>query len=350
VKARRHPVELGEDVLGEVERAVRQDVALGAAQDPERRERLVRRRDLLALPAQVVRRDARDDADVRRVVADREVLVAERAGRLAHLEHGRASVRPGRVAVEVAAHVAELEERGRLAAERPLAQLRRAERDPERRVDGLLGRRVGQRLERVDVGGRAGRPQERGAGHGRIRKHEPDREAVGRHAGRAAGMLLDHGHDLRRGGEALAGRGGIARDGDYDEGVRCVHAAADVARDLPADRVGDALEELAASVQEEAASLAGRALEPRPKSLGRLRPDPGRVPDRPVLDRAGELGGRADAEGARRVERALRGQAEVAAVTDHLGRDRPLELLELFEPPGLDELDELGLDARADSP
>src|SRR5437870_11021940 len=49
-----------------------------------------------------------------------------------------------------AADVGELEERGRLAAERRLAELRRAERDAKPREDAFLVRRVGQRLERVE--------------------------------------------------------------------------------------------------------------------------------------------------------------------------------------------------------
>ena len=72
-------------------------------------------------------------------------------------------VGPRRVAVEVAADVRELDERRRLAPERRLAQLGRAERDPERAVDALLVRRVRQRLERGDVLRRAGRADELGA-------------------------------------------------------------------------------------------------------------------------------------------------------------------------------------------
>ena len=49
-----HPVELGEHVVGDVEAAVGADVALDAAQDPERREPLVGGGDLLALTAQRV--------------------------------------------------------------------------------------------------------------------------------------------------------------------------------------------------------------------------------------------------------------------------------------------------------
>ena len=64
VEAELHPVELAEHVVGQVEAAVAADVDLGSAQDAERRELLVRRRDLLALPAERVGVEARDDAHV----------------------------------------------------------------------------------------------------------------------------------------------------------------------------------------------------------------------------------------------------------------------------------------------
>ena len=67
----------------------------------------------------------------------------------AHLLDARPSVRPRRVAVQVAADVVELHQRRRLAAERLLAQLRRTPGDAERPVDAGLVRRVRQRLERA---------------------------------------------------------------------------------------------------------------------------------------------------------------------------------------------------------
>ena len=48
------PVELGEDVVGQVEPPVGEDVALDPAQDAERRQQLVGGGDLLALAAHVV--------------------------------------------------------------------------------------------------------------------------------------------------------------------------------------------------------------------------------------------------------------------------------------------------------
>ena len=69
--------------------------------------------------------DAGHDADCARVVADRDVLITELARGQAHLEHRRLAVGPGRVAVEVAAYVFDLDERWRSAAMRILAKLRR---------------------------------------------------------------------------------------------------------------------------------------------------------------------------------------------------------------------------------
>ena len=119
VHARLHPVELGKDVVGQVERPVRKDVALDPAQDAERCERLVRRGDLLGLSSDIVCVEPGDDAHVARVIADREVLVAESARRFAHFQHARLSVRRRRVHVQVAADLPELDERRRRSAYGP---------------------------------------------------------------------------------------------------------------------------------------------------------------------------------------------------------------------------------------
>ncbi len=202
VDARLHPVELRQHVVGEVEPPVREDVALDPAQDAERREQLVRGGDLLALAADVVRREALDGADRRRVVADRDVVVAAVDRGARHLLDRGAAVRPGRVAVQVAADVPLLDEvRGR-AAERRLAQLRRAPGDAERRVHARLVRRVRERLERLDVGGRAGRAQQRGAEPLGRRDDELDGDALDGHADGAPLVLLEQRDDLGQGGEA----------------------------------------------------------------------------------------------------------------------------------------------------
>ena len=67
-----HPVELREHLVGDVELAVGADVHLDPLQDPERRQPLVERVDLLPL------RSSRPSRRHVRVVADREVLVPER--------------------------------------------------------------------------------------------------------------------------------------------------------------------------------------------------------------------------------------------------------------------------------
>ena len=121
---------------------VGQDVALDPAQHAERRQQFIRGSDLLGLAADVVGRKPADGAHGRRVIADREVLVAALPRGAGHLLDARPSVRPGRVAVQVAADVFEPNERRRLAAERLLAQLWRAPWEAQRPVDGLLVGRV----------------------------------------------------------------------------------------------------------------------------------------------------------------------------------------------------------------
>ena len=62
---RLHPVELGEDVVGQVERAVGEHVALVPRRTRNGATSSVRRGDLLALAAHVVCVEPRHDADVR---------------------------------------------------------------------------------------------------------------------------------------------------------------------------------------------------------------------------------------------------------------------------------------------
>ena len=110
-----HPVAAGERLVVDVERAVGADVDLDPAQDPERLQPLVQRRDLLPLAREPVA------AQVVRVVGDREVLVAARpiaAAAISSIVSCRR--RPGRVRVQVAAQVAELDELRQLAAPRRL--------------------------------------------------------------------------------------------------------------------------------------------------------------------------------------------------------------------------------------
>ena len=185
-----HPVELGEDVVGQVERAVGEDVALASAQDAERSECLVGGRDLLGLTAQVVRIEARHDADRSRVVADRQILVPALERSFCHLEHRRLAVRCGRVNVQVAADVVDSEQiLGRIGGVE-LPQLRRAVRAAECGVQLLLGGRSRQLAEARHVLGRAGRAHELGAeaiGRG---GDDLDRDALSGHADDPSFLLL----------------------------------------------------------------------------------------------------------------------------------------------------------------
>jgi hypothetical protein len=350
VHAGLHPVELGEHVVGQVEPPVGQDVALDPAQHAERRERLVGRRDLLALAADVVGGQAGHGADGGRVVADRDVVVAAVARGAAHLLDARAAVRPRRVAVEVAADVARLDQRRRLAAERVLAQLGRAPREAERGVHRLLGRRVGQRAERGEIGRRAGGLDERRAeplGRG---GDELERDAVDGHAERAPLLALDHGDDLRQLGEAVEQRGRVGRHADDGQHLAGVAPAADVAGHDALERGRDALGELAGAGEQEPGArarlwVAGeRGHEPR---LG-LRADAGDVGQAARGGGLAQLVGRAHLERAGDLQRPPRGQAEVAAEPDQLRRQLALELGELRDPAGLDELAKPPFDATSD--
>ena len=202
VDARLHPVELSQDIVRKIEPPVGEDVAFDSAQDAERCQQLVRGRDLLGLPANVVGREPADGAHGGRVVADRDVVVAARAGGTAHLLDARPPVRPCRMAVQVAADVARLDEDRRLAAERLLAQLRRTPRETERAVDRLLVGCVWERLERLDVRARAGRAHERGPVALRRGGDELDRHALDGHPQRPPLALLDDSDDLGQRGEA----------------------------------------------------------------------------------------------------------------------------------------------------
>ena len=90
-----------EDVIGKVKRPVREDVALDPPQHAERRQQVVRGRDLVSLAPDVVRREPADRAHSGCVVADGDVVVAALVGRPGHIRDGRLAVRPPRMAVEV---------------------------------------------------------------------------------------------------------------------------------------------------------------------------------------------------------------------------------------------------------
>ncbi len=193
-----HPLELGEDVVGKVERAVREDVALAAAQDPEGPEQLVRSRDLLGLAAQVVRVQPGHDAHVAGVVADRDDLVAERLRGAAHLDHGGLPVGRGRVDVEIAADVGQLEQIGRRIAGFDFAQLRWAVRVAQPLVDLDLRRRLRQLSQRGDVLRRSGRAHELRPEAAAPRGNDLDGVAVRGDTDDVLVVLLQNRDDLRQ--------------------------------------------------------------------------------------------------------------------------------------------------------
>ena len=125
----------------EVERAVGENVDFAAA---ERHDPIAstQRTNLLALASHrcAVHTEVSSAA---RVIADRVVLVAPRRGRSNHRFEGVVAVAIGRVHVEVAAQIAELDERGY----RPIA------REPRFRLSAAqLGRNVLHPDRRVNAG------------------------------------------------------------------------------------------------------------------------------------------------------------------------------------------------------
>src|SRR5438477_113709 len=145
VDGRHDVVRFGEHVVGKIELAVLEDVELDALQDREaatRRVPLVDRPPLLAEPFGVEPQRHRDPL---RVIGDRDVLVAERAGGLGHLVDGALAVGGRGVHLEIAADVRELHEarQSTLAGQGDFpagfAQLRRYPVEAELGVDLFLG-------------------------------------------------------------------------------------------------------------------------------------------------------------------------------------------------------------------
>ena len=130
VDAGDHPVERGQEVVGVVEGAVDADVDLRAGEEAEAALALVPLPDLADPLPEPLLGDVVAEPVAGRVVGDRHVGVAAGAAGLRHLLQGVAPVGEGRVAVELAADVGDLDQlRERALARRPqlapaLAQLR----------------------------------------------------------------------------------------------------------------------------------------------------------------------------------------------------------------------------------
>jgi hypothetical protein len=98
-----HDIELAEQVVPLIKRAVIEDVDLDAGQDAERGELAVQPADELELRTEQLSGQAGGHGQPRRVVGERDPLVADSAGRLGHLLGRAAAVRPVRVRMAVPA-------------------------------------------------------------------------------------------------------------------------------------------------------------------------------------------------------------------------------------------------------
>jgi hypothetical protein len=81
-----------------------------------------------------------------------------------------------------------------------------------------------------------------------------------------------------------------------------------------------------------------------------LRADSWRAPQPPLARRLAKLVGGADPERARQLDRAPRIQAEIPAEADEIGCELALELVELGDRTGFDQLAEPRLDRTPDAP
>ena len=346
VKRDLHPVELGEDVVREVEAPVGADVALDPAQDAERGERRVGRLDLDRLAAQVVGVEAGHDLDTLRVIADRQVVVPSVAGGLGHLPHAGAAVRPRRVAVQVAADVRFVDEAFRWWRRRELTQLRGNRVEAQEGVDVIFGGGLRQRPEPGDVRLRPGRLHERRPEPLRRSDDELDRDPFEAHAD----VRREHRDDLRQRGEPRPDR--IRAGGRYDHGqpLGPVGPPAHVARDDASQRFGHCVGEGARPVE--------RGACPRRRRRGRERGhDPPLVVWADARDglQAARLGGGAQlrdrADPKRRTDSSEPARPEPVHPPKgrKLGRDRPPQVVQLGDPARLHELAHAPLQAGPDA-
>jgi hypothetical protein len=211
-------------------------------------------------------------------------------------------------------------------------------------------RRDRQRLERLDVGRRTGRPQQRGAEGLRLGHDQRDRHALDGDADGAVLALLDERHDRRQRGEPPRDRPRFRPGAHHGQVLARVAPAPDVAGHRPVERFRDRTHELASAVEQQPA--------PRPRvvrarqrlqqlGLGR-GPDSGRGSQPPGGRGLAEVRGGPDAERPRDPHRPLGTQPEEAAEADEIRGELALELGELRDRARLDQLAQLGLDARAD--
>ena len=213
-----------------------------------------------------------------------------------------------------------------------LAQLRRAPRDAERAVDGLLvGRvraaaRAPRRTRREPVARSSAVPKRSGAATTSSTGTPSTVTPTARRSSRSITATI-WGSAAKRAEQGAR----IRRRADHRELLARVAPAPHVARRLAAERRRDAADQLPGAVEQQPAprprlGLAGERLE-QPR-LG-LRPDPGHAAQPARGRRLAQLVGGAHAERPRQLHRAPRAEPQVAAEADEVGRELALELRQL---------------------
>ena len=244
----------------------------------------------------------------------------------------------------------ELDELRRLAAERLLAQLRRAPRQAERPIDGGLVGRVGQRLERRDVGGRAGRAHERGA------------EAAGAATTSSTGTPSTVTPTARRSPCSITATiwGSAAKRSSSEDGSAAAQTTASRSHASRQRRTSPAASPSSAAAMPPTSSQARSSSSPRcgrgsasraSASSSRASvfgPMPRTVRRRPAAAASRSSSGGADAERPRDLDRAFRAEPEIAPEADERRGELALELGQLLDLARLDELAQPRLDPRAD--
>ena len=179
-----HHVQAAQHLVGQVERAVGQDVHLHAGEYPERGQLLVQAGDLVELEGEAALVEAVGHGEAGRVVGHGQPLVAQGHGRGGHLPQRGPAVGPGGVAVAVAPQP--LQDRPALSDRHPAPGLQVGQVAVGFAGDGLGDDPGGAGADAVQLG--------EGAGLG------PPGDLVGGAVGHRLGGLLE-GLDLGAGGQ-----------------------------------------------------------------------------------------------------------------------------------------------------
>ena len=236
--------------------------------------------------------------------------------------------------------------------ERRLAQLRRAPGQAERRVHRALVGRVRERPERVHVGRRAGRAQQRRPGRLRRGHEQLDRHALDGDADRAALLPLDHRDDRAELGEAREHRRRVGGGAHHREVLGCVAPAPQRrprARRRARRRSPCTSSRARLSVSARCGRGPGGRASASRSCASVFGPTPGTSRSRPAAAAARSSSTVSTPSARAMLDAALRAQPEVAAEADEAGGELALELGQLRDVAGLDELAQLGPRCRGRS-